>query len=128
MADNNFTQVQDHAETETKPYRTMMPASVMHELWRAASEGRQLSRDQIQWISGADDMGTMMLRQLQNVLSGVGITILSNSRDEGMRSEAFESPRNVADLLFVAEYLIDAATGMIEIGVEATSRRTASTS
>ncbi len=56
-----------------------------------------------------------------SVLTGAGVLILDRCqpRRVGPRNGALQSPRDVVDLLFMTENLIDAAVGMIEIGSEA---------
>ena len=119
MADSNSTQVQNSAEQEAEPKRMLTPGNVMRELWNATDEGRRLSREQLQWMAGAGDVGTMMLRHLQTVLTGAGCLILGDSENKDLRTGSLQSPEDVADLLFMAENLIDSAAGMIEIGSEA---------
>ena len=58
MADSNSTQVQNPAEQEAEPKRMLTPWNVMRELWDATDESRRLSREQLQLIAGAEDVGT----------------------------------------------------------------------
>lgn len=121
MAVSNLTQAQEIDQQADEPRRIVSPASVMRELWTATGEGRNMSQAQLEWFASADSVGTNMLHNLQTVLTGVGCLILSDDDDSksGPRSGALQSPSDVADMLFMAENLIDAAVGMIEIGGEA---------
>jgi len=84
------------------------------------NEGRNMSHAQLEWFASAGDVGGHMLRNLQTVLTGAGCLILDDAnKEDGPRNGALQSPRDVVDLLFMTENLIDAAVGMIEIGSEA---------
>lgn len=121
MAVSNLTQAQETDQRGTEPKRIVSTAAVMRELWNATNEGRNMSPAQLEWFEQANEVGGMMLRNLQTVLTGVGCLILGDADDSksGPRSGALQSPGDVADLLFMTENLIDAAAGMIEIGSEA---------
>jgi len=120
MAICNLTQAQETDQQGTEPKRIVSPAAVMRELWNATNEGRNMSPAQLEWFEQANEVGGMMLRNLQTVLIGVGCLILSDADDSNSGpSGALQSPSDVADFLFMTENLIDAAAGMIEIGNEA---------
>lgn len=121
MAISNLTQAQETDQQGTEPKRIVSPAAVMRELWNATNEGRNMSPEQLEWFKQANEVGAMMLQNLQTVLTGVGCLIMSDADDSrsGVRSGALQFPGDVAELLFMTENLIDAAVGMIEIGGEA---------
>lgn len=116
MAALNLTQAQETNQQE--PRSIVSPAAVMRELWNATNEGRNMSLAQLEWFASAGDVGGHMLRNLQTVLTGAGCLIVEDAAKKA-GSGALQSPQDVADLLFAAENLIDAAVGMIEIGSEA---------
>lgn len=120
MAVLNLTQAQETDQQGEEPRRIVSPAAVMRELWNVTDEGRNMSQAQLEWFAGAGEVGGHMLRNLQTMLTGAGCLILSDAdKENGVRSGALQSPSDVADLLFMAENIIDAVVGMIEIGSEA---------
>src|SRR3569623_2821343 len=79
MAICNLTQAQETDQQGTEPTRIVSPAAVMRELWYATNEGRNMSPAQHEWFEQANELGGMMMRNLQTVLIGVGCLILSDA-------------------------------------------------
>lgn len=107
------------------PQRSALPVaitagSVMAGLWDKTKDN--LSWEELEWFSGATEQAETMVRDMQDVIEGVGCLVCSDGDTDSCRTGSFQSPDSTANLLFFITQSLDNIKGMIAIGDSASHR------